>query len=486
MKKEIIGRRGEKHLLERLRRSKEPELLALYGRRRVGKTFLIRNYFDEEEIYFELTGQNNASLTQQLKNFADAFGADFLGGHPLATPASWNDALKTLAREIDARNRSGKVVLFFDELPWLASRKSGFLQALDYFWNSWGSKQRSLIVIVCGSASSWIIENILYNKGGLHNRVTESIRLLPFTLSETERYLKDRKIHLDRKQYLELYMATGGVPHYLRQVERGQSAAQNIDRICFTKDGLLAREFDRLYSSLFENSESYVEVVKALARRRMGLSRDQLLASAGLASGGGATRILEALEESGFISRSIPFGKKNIEAVYRLVDEYSLFYLTWIRSAPRSVFGAKPRGYWLSKRNSHPWMSWAGYTFEGICQKHVAQVKEGLGISGVITTEAAWVYRPKQEAMHGVQIDLLIDRADHCINLCEMKYSDSEFVIDKAYAGKLRSKRDVFRDRTGTRKSIFIVMITTYGTKENQYYDELISNQLTMDVLFRT
>ena len=230
---------------------------------------------------------------------------------------------------------------------------------------------------MCGSATSWVIENIVYSKGGLHNRVTEHIRLLPFTLSETEDYLSSRDIHLERKQIVELYMATGGVPHYLRQAERGQSAAQNIDRICFTKDGLLADEFDRLYRSLFEHSENYVKVVKALARRRNGLSRDQLLESAGLTSGGGATRILDALEESGFISGSVPFGKKAHEAVYRLVDEYSLFYLTWVRPAPHSVFGPTPQGYWLSKRASPSWTSWAGYTFEGICQKHVAQIKRG-------------------------------------------------------------------------------------------------------------
>ncbi len=305
-------------------------------------------------------------------------------------------------------------------------------------------------------------------------------------MSETEKYLKSRKVNLDRKQCLELYMATGGVPHYLRQVEKGQSAAQNIDRICFTKDGLLAQEFDRLYSSLFESSEKYVKVVKTLVRRRTGLSRDRLLALAGLTSGGSATRILEALEESGFISRSVPFGKKAQESVYRLVDEYSLFYMTWIRTAPRSVFGARPQGYWLTKRNTPSWVSWAGYAFEGICQKHITQIKQGLGIAGVNTTDAAWMYRSTKRAAKGIQIDLLIDRADDCINLCEMKYSNSEFVIAKSYAATLRDKRNIFLEGTRTRKSVFIVMITTYGTRGNQYFDELISRQLTMDTLFES
>jgi uncharacterized protein len=484
MRADIIGRLDEKRVLERILKSNEPELLALYGRRRVGKTHLIRNYFEGHDTYFELTGQRDATLEEQLGNFADVFGRRFVGRHRIEPPATWSEALRFLAREIDERPTKGKVILFFDELPWLASRRSGFLSALDYLWNAWASKRRDVVVVVCGSAASWMIDNIVHNTGGLHNRITELMRLVPFTLAESTQYLQSRRIHLDHKQVLELYMVTGGVPHYLRQVRRGRSAAQNIDRMCFSKDGALADEFHRLYASLFTNSKVHEKVVRVLAGKRRGLTRSELLKAAALESGGGVTKILRALSESGFISSYVPFGKKSKDAVYRLADEYSMFYLTWIRNAPRSVFLAGVGGYWIGKQQSRSWSAWAGFTFEGICQKHVMAIKRALGIGGVATTESGWMVRPKDATDNGAQIDLLIDRADNCITLCEMKFSDSEFVITKTYAGKLRNKRDVFRAHAGTRKTVFIVMITTYGTKENTHYQQLIDQQLTLDSLF--
>lgn len=485
MKNEIIGREAEKRLLERLSHSREPELLAIYGRRRVGKTHLIRNYFQDAALYFEVTGQQNATQPEQLESFAYAFGRAFLAGHELAPPPSWGSALKSLATEIDRRKPRGKIVLFFDEVPWLHSRRSGFLQALDHFWNSWGSRRRDLLVVICGSAASWMINRVIHHQGGLHNRVTARIRLLPFTLCEVEDYLRSRRISVDRKQILELYMAIGGVPHYLRQIEKGRSAAENIDRICFTKDGLLADEFKRLYASLFENSEKHVRVVNALSTRRRGLTRAEILKSIGRKSGGGITTLLEALEESGFISRSVPFGKRANEALYRLVDEYSLFYLTFVQHAPNGVFTGSPSGYWLRLRRERAWQSWAGCTFESICQKHAEQIKMALGIHGISTTESSWYQRADSEQGKGAQIDLLIDRSDNCISLCEIKHADSEFTLTKSDAVALRHKRDLFERVTGTRKTIFIVLVTTHGVRPNRHSEELVSQQVTLDALFR-
>jgi AAA+ ATPase superfamily predicted ATPase len=314
----IIGRATEQRILEKLRRSSEPEFLAIYGRRRVGKTFLIRNYFGDEDLYFELTGQRDSSLAVQLHNFANAFSDKFIGRHRIAPPASWSEALRALALEVNSRDPVGKVVLFFDELPWLASRRFGFLAALDHFWNTWATRRNNVIVIICGSAASWMIEKVLHHRGGLHNRITERIRLLPFSLNETEAYLLHRGVRLDYKQILEIYMATGGIPHYLRQITPGQSADQNIDRLCFTKDGFLRGEFAQLYPALFDSSDAHIKVVKALAKKRQGLSRGQLLRSAGIESGGRATKILGALLESGFISCTVPLGKRSNDALYHL------------------------------------------------------------------------------------------------------------------------------------------------------------------------
>lgn len=480
----IIGREAEKRILKQVIDSGESEFLAIYGRRRVGKTFLIRQFFKDINFYFEITGLQSGTLNAQLVNFADIFSKQFSKRKNASVPQNWNEALKMLIAEADKKNIKGKIVFFFDELPWLAHRKSNFLQALEYFWNSWASRKKNVIVIVCGSAASWMLNNIVHNKGGLHNRITRRIRLLPFTLKETEDYLKSRRIHLDRKQILELYLAMGGVPHYLKQVLSGQSSTQNINQICFTKEGLLTDEFAKLYQSLFENSDIYIQVVKALSKKQMGLTRAELLKIVRMKTGGGITKILTALEESGFISRAVPFGQKAKNALYRLVDEYSIFYLTWIEHTPKSVLN-RAHNYWLQKRSTPSWRSWSGFAFENVCQKHTEQIKVGLGISGISTIESSWHHKPHGRNDIGAQIDLLIDRSDNCITICEMKFSDFEFVIDKKYYAELKQKIQCFKNKTRTKKTLFLAMVTTYKLKKNQYSEEIVANDLEMDVLFQ-
>jgi len=481
----IVGREAEKRLLKQIVDSNEPEFLAIYGRRRVGKTFLIRQFFKNVDFCFEITGLQSGTLNAQLANFTDLFGKQFPKRKNDSAPENWNEALKKLIAETDKKNIKGKIVFFFDELPWLAHRKSNFLQALEYFWNSWASKKKNVIVVVCGSAASWMLNNIVHNKGGLHNRITRRIRLLPFTLKETQEYLKSRRIHLDQKQILEVYLAMGGVPHYLKQIARGQSSIQTINQICFTKEGLLTDEFEKLYQSLFENSDIYMQVVRALSKKQMGLTREELLKMIKMKTGGGITKILNALEESGFIARAIPFGQKAKSALYRLVDEYSIFYLTWIEHAPKAVLNKGSHDYWLQKRSTPSWRSWSGFAFESVCQKHTDQIKVELGISGMSTIESSWHYKPRSKKEMGAQIDLLIDRSDHCITLCEMKFSDLEFVIDKKYYNELKHKIDCFKNTTRSKKTLFLAMITTYGVRKNPYSEEIVSENLKMDALFQ-
>ena len=481
---EIIGRIEERRTLDSLCRSPEAEFLAVYGRRRVGKTFLIHETFKDEQTYFELTGVRGATQREQLDSFAREFDRCFSPGFSSAPPSTWVVAFEQLRSVLEERAGAGRMVVFLDELPWLASRRSRFLPALEHFWNTWASRDPRILLIVCGSAASWMLDKVLHDRGGLHNRITRRMRLLPFRLAEAEAYLRSRRVRLDRKQVLELYMVMGGVPHYLRQVEPGRSAAQNIDRICFTNDGLLADEFNELYASLFDRPAPHLDVIRVLARHRSGKTRSELLRRSGLRSGGNATKVLETLEQAGFIASYVPFGRRSRETVYRLVDEYSLFYLTWIAPAPRPGLGGGTADYWLGVRQRRSWQAWSGYSFEGICLKHVHQLKDGLGIRAVGTTESSWRATPTEHDDRGAEIDLVIDRQDHCINLCEMKYSDHEFVITKRYAEELRRKRDTFRDRTATSKTLMLVMVTTHGTRRNAYYDELIAVQLTMDHLF--
>ncbi|MEZ4223433.1 MAG: ATP-binding protein [Polyangiaceae bacterium] len=470
----IVGRAVEQSRLRRSLDSNAPELVAIYGRRRVGKTYLVREFFGDQ-ISFELTGSYQATLREQLQNFQLALRA--AGASDMNRPSNWGEAFAQLRQFLEPAAGHRQVV-FLDELPWLASRRSGFLRAFEHFWNAWASKQKWLVVVVCGSAASWMIQKLLHAKGGLHNRVTASIRVDPFTLAEAHEFLNRGGAESSIHQTLELYMALGGVPFYLREVDRGESAAQAIDRICFSRSGLLRDEFGKLFASLFEHSERHQGIVRALARKKSGMTRGELIEAAGLSTGGGTTTLLEELEESGFLLRVGSFGRDVRDSVYRLADEFSSFHLRWL---DRRRAGED----WLTRRNSPAWTAWSGTTFESICIKHLAQLKTALGIAGVETTESTWFHQARGPDEQGAQIDLLIDRRDDCINVCEMKLTDDLFVIDKRYAADLRRKLSVFREVSGTRKSLFLTLVTRRGLRPNQYSRELVAKEVRLEELFR-
>jgi hypothetical protein len=371
-------------------------------------------------------------------------------------------------------------VVFLDEFPWLDGRKSGFLAAFEHFWNRWASRQPNLLVVVCGSAASWMIRKIVNNKGGLHNRITQKLRILPFTLSETEAYLKSRQSKLDRYQILQVYMAFGGIPQYLKAVQRGNSAGQAIEKACFAKDGLLTGEFNNLYGSLFEIADNHIKVVRALAAAKMGLTRQEIIDTCQLSSGGRNTLMMEELEESGFIHSMLPYDRSFKDAIYRLVDEFSIFYLKFMDK--RRAAG---KNSWSKISAGPSYKIWCGMAFEAVCLKHIDQIKMGLGIDNIETTESAWRYVPaKGENKTGAQIDLMIDRKDHTINICEIKYYNDIFHIDKQYAAVLQQKLQVFREKTKTKKSLFLTIISTYGITDNSHAARLVQNNITMDSLF--
>ncbi len=479
MTTKLIGRESERRELTHTLESGRPELIAVYGRRRVGKTYLIRNFF-AKHICFELTGERDATRERQLAAFSTALVART--GYQHQTPRDWHEAFRELIRYLEEPSRTDdRKVVFFDELPWLAGRRSGFLSAFEQFWNTWASKQTSLIVVICGSAASWMIAKVLHQKGGLHNRVTRSMPLQAFKLHDTEAFLRSRGIQLDRKQLLELFMAVGGIPYYLDYVRKGRSAAQNIDALFFAPNAPLRDEFDKLFAALFENHERHLKVIRALAKQQSGLQRQELIAVKDLPSGGNLTTILDELEASGFVCRTVPFGRTSRDTHYRLTDELTLFHLRWLDGKRQRDSGA---GQWTRFRATPAWRAWSGYAFENICLKHVAQIRAALGIAGVETEVSSWRYRPSSAEESGAQIDLLIDRRDGVINLCEMKFSDGEFTIDKKYAQELKNKLEVFGRVTATRKSLFLTLVTTYGVTPNDYQANLLQNSVTVDALY--
>lgn len=476
---QIIGRKEEVQLLEEVLKAQSSALIAVYGRRRVGKTFLIRTCF-QDRLAFELTGMYGAGLKEQLQQFSKAMQKATGSPLPFKAPENWVEAFHALEKHLEKKNKNKKWVVFFDEFPWLDGRKSGFLAAFEHFWNTWASRKPNMIVVICGSAASWMIRNIVNNKGGLHNRITKKIRLLPFTLAETEAYLKSLGSRLNRYEVIQLYMALGGIPQYLKSAGKGSSAMQIIEKTCFSKDGLLTGEFTNLYGSLFEIADNHIKMVRALATTSKGMTRQEIIDHCGLSSGGRTTLMLEELEESGFIKSVLPYDKTSRDAIYRLIDEFSIFYLKFMDKTK-----LQGKDTWIKLSLTASYKTWSGMAFEATCLKHIEQIKKSLGIQAIESEVSAWRYVPaKGQKSKGAQIDLLIDRKDSCINVCELKFYTSEFCIDKPYAAELEQKLDVFMEKTKTKKTLFLTMITAYGLKENEYFNRLVQKSLTMDTLF--
>ena len=470
----IIGREEEQQMIAEMLDTEAADLLAVTGRRRVGKTYLIRAFL-QARIHFEMNGILNASLQQQLQNFDIAFNKINTKKSRRHAPVSnWLQAFHQLSQYLDSLKTTKKLIVFIDELPWLDTHRSRFLSAFDWFWNSWAVK-KNILVIICGSASSWMTGKIINNRGGLHNRVTKRIHLQPFNLTETEAYLKYNGITLSRYQVLHLYMALGGIPHYLKEVKKGQSATQNINRICFQKNGLLVNEFDNLYNALFVNARQHISIIQALASKNKGLSRAEILAASKLADGGSFTKLLTELEQSDFITSYLPFDKIKKETIYRLTDEYSLFYLKFMRS--------KKNVNWLQLAATPSYKTWSGYAFENICMKHIEKIKQALGIAAVYT-EVSSIFYKGDAKNKGAQIDMLIDRQDHVINACEAKFYDKPFAISKSYAVDLRNKLRAFQEKTGTRKTLFLTLITPYGIVQNQHSIGFVQQEVIAENLF--
>jgi len=464
----IIGRKNEQKRLLNLYHSGKAEFIAIYGRRRVGKTFLIRQLF-ENEFVFDLAGLANANTKEQLVNFA--LSLNRATNQSNKTPKNWLFAFEQLISLLKNSSKERKVI-FIDEISWLDTARSGFLTALEHFWNGWACTRSDIMFIVCGSATSWMMNKLINNHGGLHNRLTATIYLQPFTLHETELYLQSQNCDYARYDIAECFMTMGGIPYYLSKIDGSLSIAQNIDNLFFAENAELKYEFKNLYASLFKNYTDYIKIVEALSTKAKGVSRQEIEKITGLSSGGNLTNILKDLEYCGFIRSYNTFGKKKYEQVFQLLDAYTLFYFKYL-----SKNEYNDTAFWTNSLNTPQHNSWAGYAFEILALQHIAEIKQALGIAGVQSVESAW----KGET---AQIDLLINRKDGIINLCEIKFCGKEFAIDKNYEANLRNKIFTFKEETKTRKAVHLLMLTTYGLAKNKY-SGIVQKEITLDDLFR-
>lgn len=479
MAQKIIGREREIQELRSLYQTDKPVFAVVYGRRRVGKTFLVRELFDGKFSFYhtglspyEIKGKKLKEL--QLGNFYSSLVK--YGSKLNKVPADWFEAFNALIEILDQKDRHERQVVFIDELPWMDTPRSGFVTALEHFWNGWGAGRENLMLIVCGSATSWISDKIINNKGGLFDRTTDEIKLRPFTLAECEQYYKANGVAMSKFDQLQSYMVTGGIPYYISMLQKGKSLAQNIDRLFFEPSAKLGLEFDRLYSSLFTNAEDCKKIVRLLSQKRQGYTRKEITEKTKLPDGGGLTATLKTLEVSDFITSYVKFGYPKREVYYCLTDFYSKFYLSFIDGKKTM----NPR-YWQDNLLSPELNAWRGFTFETLCFYHLPQIKQALGINGVQTEASPWKSRREK---NGAQIDMVIDRADRVINICEMKFCEDDFTISASYDKTLRNKLSTFMEETNSKSSLHLTLITTYGLKMNEYAGR-VQSVITMEELFK-
>ena len=472
----MIGRIQERKELEASLSATEAQLIAVCGRRRVGKTYLVRESF-HGKFFFEHAGIMHGTMSEQLAEFADSLRRAGLKDVPALS--GWREAFNELERLINSGRGKGKKVIFIDEMPWMDTPKSGFLKAFEVFWNGWCSGRKDVVFVVCGSATSWIVKKVFHNKGGLYNRTTGRIFLEPFTLSECRELMESRGIELGDDDLAEAYMVFGGVPYYWTLLTKGRSLAQNIDQLCFAAKGKLRHEFDELYASLFENGGAHLRIVRELAGCKSGMTQKDLLAAAGVSSGGNGKRYLEELEQSGFVRKFTSYGKRKRDSQYQLIDCFTLFHLKFIDGESNP-----DEHYWHHSVNSPKVNAWRGLAFERVCFWHIRQIKNALGVSGVLTQVYCWRHVADDVYPVGAQIDMLIERADHVVNICEMKFSAQPFSIDKNYLERLKTKIGAFKQMTKTRSAIHLTFVTASGLLQNKY-SGIVQSEVTLDDLFK-
>lgn len=476
----VIGRKREIEELESLYRSDRPEFVAVYGRRRVGKTFLIKQAL-KGRITFQHTGVSpvdqegdNNRMRTQLESFYYSLVSHGMEG--FKKPTSWMEAFYQLEQLLIKLDNGSRQVVFIDELPWMETPRSGFLPAFENFWNGWGSGRDNLMLVVCGSATSWILGNLSNSRGGLYGRLTHEIKLHPFTLKETEEYFSHEGIALSRYDIVQSQMLFGGIPYYLGYFQKGVSLEGNVDKILFGRSPRLSDEFNRLFNAIFGNPQDCKKIVRCLATRHAGFTREEIAKETHLPLGGGLTETLMALIESDFIIRYSPYGKPGKTMYYKLTDNFCLFWLKYVE--PHKDNGS----FMTDNAASDILKSWRGVAFEEICWQHIPQMKHALGISGVKSTVSAWSVRG-DDMKEGIQIDMLIVRDDNVVNLCEMKFASDTYHISKEEEARLRNRIETLRSTLTAKQTIHLTMVTTYGVAYGKH-SGIVQKQISMDDLF--
>lgn len=476
MKAGIIGRETEIKLLNDCYESQKAELVVVYGRRRIGKTFLVKSLFEDKFDFF-VTGKYEGKKKDELELWNRKLVE--YSGYPYTVPRTWSEAFSQLKHYISTLKKD-RIVVFIDEMPWLDTAKSNFVSEFENFWNDWASTKKNLLIIICGSATTWMNDNVISQKGGLHNRVTRKIKLSQFSLYETELFLKNKNIICNRHQIAEYYMIMGGTPYYLDLLQKGMSLPQNIDFLFFRKDAELSGEYNILLKSLFKNTRMYRRVIELLAKYSKGMTRREICENLNVTDGGGLTEVMENLENCDFVRSYASFGKKERDAMFQLTDMFILFHLKFLRNS-----GGKDEAFWTHSIDEPSRRTWTGYAFEQLCLNHIPQIKESLGIRGVLSNVCSWYQKAdKEKGIKGGQIDMLIERRDQVVNVCEVKFTMSPFIITSKYLREMTERMESFRQATGTKYALHLTVISAAGLAVNENSGS-VQSLVTLQDLFK-
>ena len=463
----LIGRKNEIKKLNDCYSSDESSFVAIYGRRGVGKTYLIKNVF-ENRFTFRHVGIYKGTTQEQLHSFSSSLKE--YGLTNFETPQNWFEAFDLLKELIKYKNNTDKKVIFLDEISWIYTQGSDFIKAFEHFYNSWCTGRNDILLIICSSITSWIMKKIIHNKGGLYNRLTEQIYLRPFSLNECEEFSIANKLSLTKKQIIEIYMIIGGIPYYWTFYKKGNSVPQFIDNTFFVDKAPLENEFKYLFSSLFNSPKDYLKIVDSLSTKNIGLTRKQILSSTKIKDTGLFSSKLEELIDCDFVRRYSTYGQKKREIIYQLTDPFLIFYYHFLKNKQNIDY------FWEEQINNPAINSWKGIAFERICFAHSYNIKKALGISGVLTSIYPWsVSKDLDKGIFGSQVDMVIERKDEIINLVEIKFCSGPYVITSKYFNELEKKKNDFITATKTNSSIHLTFITLNGVQENTYSKEIQS-----------
>ena len=477
----IVGRKREIEELRSLYESNKPEFVAIYGRRRVGKTFLIKEMFQYKMTFYHsglspFDKDRKITMRDQLEAFYASLQR--YGMEESSCPKSWMEAFRLLGELLDRLDDGKRQLIFIDELPWMDTPRSKFLMAFEHFWNTWGAWRDRVMLIVCGSATSWMLDNLINSKGGLYDRLTWQIKLSPFTLGECKEFFKAKNVAMSPYDIVECYMILGGIPYYLNYLQRGKSLSQNIDLLFFNRNAKLGSEFQRLFGSLFVNPDDYMSVVRLLAKRHVGYTRDEIAEKLGMTSGGTFSKMLEALAASDFIVSYHPFGTSQKEIRYKLTDSFCQFYLRFVDGPIQT-----DESFWLHHQNTPQLNAWRGIAFEQVCFSHVSKIKKAMGVEGVASSESAWIIRGDDEKK-GAQIDMLIVRDDHVVNLCEMKYLSKTYEPNAEDEQTFRERIATLQEQLSFKHTVHMTLVTTIGLKQNAHsgvFQQLVTIEQLLD-----